>query len=155
MASRTKSAARFAAVYSVALALVPAGAHLLELPNKIGLSAEAYRTVQQIYRGWALLGTVVMAALISTLALAVMERGSRAFVPALGSFLCIVATQVIFWTVTFPVNQATANWTILPGNWQQMRMQWEYSHAVACGIDLIALALVILAVLRAEPSGHP
>ena len=31
-------------------------AHLFELPNKIHLSREDYLTVQQIYRGWALLG---------------------------------------------------------------------------------------------------
>jgi hypothetical protein len=37
-----------------ALALVPAGAHLFELPNKIGLSQDRYFIVQSIYRGWAL-----------------------------------------------------------------------------------------------------
>jgi len=33
-------------------------AHLLELPKKIKLSAEDYLIVQQIYRGWSLLGVV-------------------------------------------------------------------------------------------------
>jgi serine protease Do len=45
---------------------------LLELPNKINLSREDYLTVQQIYRGWALLGVVVAGALLSTLVLAIM-----------------------------------------------------------------------------------
>jgi hypothetical protein len=39
-------------------ALVPVGAHLFELPNKIGLSEEHYFLVQSIYRGWALFGIV-------------------------------------------------------------------------------------------------
>lgn len=42
-------------------------AHLLELPNKINLPAEAYLTIQQIYRGWAFLGIIELAALLSTL----------------------------------------------------------------------------------------
>jgi DNA-directed RNA polymerase specialized sigma24 family protein len=36
------------------------------------------------------------------------------FVPALIAFLAIVGTQVIFWTVTYPANQQTNNWTELP-----------------------------------------
>jgi len=54
--------ARFLSLLFVALALAPALAHLLELPNKIGLSHDDYLTVQQIYRGWALLGLVVAGA---------------------------------------------------------------------------------------------
>jgi hypothetical protein len=46
--------ASFLSLVLVALALAPAMAHLLELPNKITLSREDYLTVQQIYRGWAL-----------------------------------------------------------------------------------------------------
>ena len=56
---------RFIALLCTALALAPALAHLLELPNKINLSREDYLTVQQIYRGWALLGFVVAGALLS------------------------------------------------------------------------------------------
>jgi hypothetical protein len=46
---------RFFAVILTALALVPAGAHFFELPNKIRLSQEQYFTVQGIYRGWLLM----------------------------------------------------------------------------------------------------
>ena len=66
------NSARFCSLLFAALALAPAFAHLLELPNKICLSREDYLTVQQIYRGWALLGFVVFGALPSTLALTVM-----------------------------------------------------------------------------------
>lgn len=70
--------ARFLALLFAALALAPALAHLLELPNKIGLSRDEYFTVQQIYSGWALLGIVVFGALFSTLALAVQWEYSHA-----------------------------------------------------------------------------
>jgi hypothetical protein len=49
--------ARFFSLLFVVLVLAPAMAHLLELPNKIGLSREDYLVVQQIYSGgryWAL-----------------------------------------------------------------------------------------------------
>lgn len=105
-----------------ALALAPAAAHLLELPNKIGLSRDEYLIAQQLYRGWAFLGVVVFAALGSALAHAIAVR-----------------TQ-----------QATANWTVLPENWTALRAQWEYSHAASALLNLAALAALIAAVLVRE-----
>ena len=57
---------RFSAIFFTALALAPALAHLFELPNKMTLSRDEYFIVQQIYRGSALLGFVVVGALLST-----------------------------------------------------------------------------------------
>jgi hypothetical protein len=42
------TAARFFSLLFAALALAPAPAHLLELPNKLGLSRNDYLIVQQI-----------------------------------------------------------------------------------------------------------
>jgi hypothetical protein len=87
----------FFSLLFAALALAPALAHLLELPNKINLSREDYLTVQQIYHGWALLGFVVAGALLSSLALTIMVRQERrAFIFAAIALLCIVGTQVVF-----------------------------------------------------------
>jgi hypothetical protein len=139
---------RFIALLCTALALAPALAHLLELPNKINLSREDYLTVQQIYRGWALLGFVVAGALLSNLIVAIMVRTKpKAFALTLIAFLCIVGTQVVFWTFTYPANQQTNNWTILPANWLQLREQWEYSHAVSAVLNLIALITLSLSLL--------
>ena len=140
--------ARFLALLLAALALAPAMAHLLELPNKIDLPREDYLTVQQVYRGWALLGVVVVGALLSSLVLAIMVRTRRGvFALTLFAFLCIVGTQIMFWTFTFPANQATDNWALLPANWQQLRTQLEYSHAASAVLNLIALIALILSVL--------
>jgi hypothetical protein len=68
------TAARFFSLLFAALALAPAPAHLLELPNKLGLSRNDYLIVQQIYRGWALVGIVVLGALVSTLTLTILVR---------------------------------------------------------------------------------
>ena len=138
----------FLSLLFVALALAPAMAHLLELPNKINLSREDYLKVQQIYRGWALLGFVVVGALLSTLVLTITVRHERkAFILALIAFFCIAGTQVIFWTYTYPSNQATNNWTMLPENWAELRRQWEYSHATSAVLNLVALVMLILSFL--------
>lgn len=142
------SVARFCSLLFAALALAPALAHLLELYNKIGLTREDYLTVQQIYRGWALLGVVVFAALFSALALTILvRRRRREFAFALTAFLCLVGTQVVFWTFTFPTNRVTSNWTVLPDNWMALRTQWEYSHAASAVLNFIALVAVIVSVL--------
>jgi hypothetical protein len=140
--------AYFFSLLFVALALGPSAAHLLELLNKIDLPVEDYFTVQQIYRGWALLGIVVFGALISTLVLTVLTYGSgSAFILNLIAFLCIVGTQVIFWTFTYPANQETSNWTVIPDNWMALRTQWEYSHAAGALLNLSAMVALILSLL--------
>jgi hypothetical protein len=143
----------FFAVLFAALALVPAGAHLAELVHKMQLNAEDYRTVQQIYRGWALFGIVVFAALGSILVLTIRLRGhAAAFTPALVALLSIVGTQVVFWTFTYPVNRTTVNWTLLPPNWAELRAQWEYSHAVSAGLNFLALTALLVSWLRYSSS---
>jgi hypothetical protein len=145
------TAIRFCALLFAALALAPAMAHLLELPNKINLSHDDYLIVQQNYRGWALLGVIVIAALLTSLWLAIRVRTrTREFIPALVGFLCIAGTQVVFWTFTFPANKQTNNWTMLPDNWMALRTQWEYSHAASAVLNLIALIALIWSVLAAR-----
>lgn len=138
----------FISLLFAVLALVPSGAHLLELPNKINLPRDYYLTVQQNYRGWALLAVVVIGGILSTLILTLMVRSQpRVFGLTLAGLLCLVGTQVVFWSFTFPANQATQNWTLLPDNWAQLRTRWEYSHATSAILNLAALILLLLSVL--------
>jgi hypothetical protein len=138
---------RFLSLLFVALALAPSMAHLLELPHKIGLPAEDYLTVQQLYAGWALLGIVVVGALLSTLALLLVERmNAERVAPTLFALLCIIGTQIVFWMYTYPVNEQTQNWTVLPDNWEALRAQWEYSHAVGAVLNLLALVALLIQV---------
>jgi hypothetical protein len=123
-------------------------AHLLELPNKMELSREDYLTVQQIYRGWALLGIAVVGALISTAALTWLHRGEDPpFYLALLATVLIALSLVVFFSFTFPVNQATQNWTVLPEGWESLRRQWEYSHAAGAILYFVALASLVLSVI--------
>lgn len=146
----TLTVLRFLALLFVALTLAPSLAHVLELPNKIGLSGTDYLTVQRIYQGWALLGIVVIGALLLTLALAFFERSDpRGFGLTVFAFLCILAAQIVFWMYTYPVNVQTQNWTVLPENWIALRKQWEYSHASGAALNLLAfIALLVHVVLE-------
>ena len=142
---------QFISLLFASLSLGPALAHLLELPNKIHLPRDDYFTVQQIYRGWALLGIVIFSALLSTLILTVIVRNRRKmFALTLTALLCIVGAQIVFWIFTYPANQQTDNWTQMPTNWEGLRNQWEYSHATGAVLSLMAVIALILSILVEE-----
>jgi hypothetical protein len=141
----------FLAVVLTALALVPGGAHLFALPNKIAMPQEAYFTAQGIYRGWALLGIMLIGAMLANLAAAIMLRAQPLpFRLSLAAFLAVAATLAIFFIWTFPANQATANWTMVPANWEALRRQWEYSHAVNALITFVALCLATASAMTSR-----
>jgi hypothetical protein len=47
----------------------------------------------------------------------------------------LIGAQIVFWIYTQPANAATNNWTSQPANWEVLRSQWEYSHAVGPGFS--------------------
>jgi hypothetical protein len=141
----------FLAIVLTALCLVPAGAHFFELPNKLPLGRDAYFTVQQIYAGWAFFGIPLFGAIFVNLLLVWMLRADRpAFYFAILGFLTIAAMLVLFFIVVFPTNQATANWTEMPENWEALRSRWEYGHAVNAVITFLGLCAVTLAAVTAR-----
>jgi hypothetical protein len=142
------SVVRFLAVVLTALTLVPSGAHLLEMPHKISLSSDAYFMAQQLYAGWWLTGVLHIAALIAILTLAVMVRRDRYRLTLAGiAAAAILVFFAIFFTWTFPANQATANWMQVPSDWEQLRRAWEISHAANAAILFVALCAVVLAAI--------
>ena len=139
---------QFVAMVLTALALVPGGAHLFALPNKISLSESDYFIAQSAYHGWALLGIVLIGAAIANFALALLIHAQRApSIFALIGGLCLVATLVIFFAFIFPANQATNNWTQIPPDWEQLRWRWEASHAVNAVITFCAFCSLTISLL--------
>jgi hypothetical protein len=65
----TLSVLRFAAIVLTALVMVPGGAHLFSMLNKLPMSGEECFTVQAAYRGWALFAIPLFAAIAVNLAL--------------------------------------------------------------------------------------
>lgn len=145
---------QFAAIVLVALYAVPGGAHLMELPNKIALDRDAYFTVQQIYRGWWQAAFVLFAALAATLALAYRSRSQRvAFAFAAAGFGLLAVSLASFLAFVFPANRATENWTVMPADWETLRAQWEYAHAVNATIVFAALLAVVVSALAWREEG--
>jgi hypothetical protein len=134
------------------MAFVPVGAHLFELPNKIDLSQQQYSIVQSIYRGWALFGFVISAAIGANLfaALALWRR-RKPFGLSLAASLILALTLLVFFEWTYPANQATNNWTLMPRDWEVLRAQWEFSHAANAILTFIALCCAAFsAMLRQD-----
>jgi hypothetical protein len=136
------------AVVSVAIYLVPGGAHFFELANKMAMSPSEYMTVQKIYAGWSSFGVAIVTALLLTLLHTFMVRRDRtAFLLSLVAFLCLAATQGIFWTFTYPMNVASNQWTVAPADFEAVRRQWEYSHAVNAALTFAALVAITSSTL--------
>ena len=132
---------RLVALALTALILIPSGAHLFELPGKIDLDRDAYFTVQGIYAGWAWFALPIVSAILANgvLFLAERRRDPAAAYAALLSSALIVLSFIVFFIWVFPGNQATANWTQMPDNWEVLRRHWEYGHAANAVIVFAAL----------------
>ena len=126
-----------------ALSLIPSGAHLFELPAKMELSRSAYFLVQGIYAGWAWFALPIIGAILANGGLFALQRrhDPESARWALASGVLIAVSLAIFFIWVFPANQATANWTHIPGDWESLRRDWEYGHA--------ANALIVFAALLA------
>jgi hypothetical protein len=142
-------AVMFLAVVLTALALIPYGAHLFSLPNKIGMTREQYFVAQSVYDGWALLSVILIPAMLVNVALALMLRGEEGFGLAMAGCVCMAATLAVFFAFTYPANVATQNWKVAPANWAELRHQWEYSHAANAGLIFASFCLIVLASMAA------
>ncbi len=146
------SATQLVGIVLLTLALVPTGAHLFELPNKLAMAPHDYLIAQASYRGWALFGIVVIGAIAFSGLHAYLVRANRAaFRWSLVAPACLVAAQVIFWTFTYPMNVLTDNWTVMPFDLEGARRQWEFSHAAASVFNLGALVAMVLSVQASRP----
>ena len=150
----------------VALAMVPAAAHALELPGKMRLSREIYLAVQRIYYpGFTVAGFAEVFSMIAALALVfITPRESAAFGLSLGALVLLLAMHAIYWGITAPVNKIWLKGERLsktgetffrvnddadelpPAEWTSLRNRWEYSHVLRAVLVTIALALLASAL---------
>jgi len=131
------------------LSLVAPAAHAFELPNKIGLPKADYFIVQQIYSGWWLLGLFLPLAFLANVANAIVMRSDRISMwLSIAAAALIALNLTIFVIFTQPANAATGNWSAQPENWQALRAQWEYSHAVNAAVTFLAFCCTAVATTR-------
>jgi len=156
MTPRFLSILQLALLVFLGLTLIPAGAHLFEMPGKMALAPADYMIVQRIYMGWAWFGIAIFGALILLgIHAAIVRRDRTALWFPLAAFAAIAVTQIIFWSFTFPMNTLTQNWTVNPPDIEVARRQWEYSHAVNALITFAAFVLTALAILKSHHAPQP
>ncbi len=146
----------FLAIVATLLSLAPGLAHVFELPRKLTLSRDAYFTVQGIYAGWELFGIVILLQLAALVLLAWRShRDHFVFRPVLAALLLLAVAQALFWLFTFPANAATANWTRAPADWEDLRAQWEWSHAAGALCQFLGLCSLLTALFaRVRAAGR-
>jgi hypothetical protein len=150
--ARLLSLVQLAAIVLLTFTLLPAAAHLFELPNKLALAPHDYLIAQSSYRGWALFGFAVAGAIVaSTLHAYLVKASPLALRWSLVVLACLATAQIIFWTFTYPMNVLTDNWTAIPADLEAARRQWEFSHAAASVFDFAALVAMIVSVQASRP----
>jgi hypothetical protein len=145
-----------AALLLAAIAFVPSGAHLLELPGKLALPLRDYFAVQSIYAGWQWFGLVWLLTIGANLWLGARLRRFDAVAArsAFASAGMICLSLIIFFIWILPANRATGNWTNAVAGWEALRPSWEYGHAANAVLMLIALILTIAACVRETPAAR-
>ena len=149
---------RWLTIMLTALSLVPALAHLLEMPAKMTYDGTLWLRLQQsLYGAFGTFGGAFeVGAVITTIVLVILVRDRRpAFGWTLLGAVCVVAAHVAFWIWLAPVNAtiaATAPGT-LPADWMGLRSQWEYTHAARAVLQIIALGALVFSVVGETPAG--
>jgi hypothetical protein len=158
-------------VILVALAMVPALAHALELPGKMQLTKDAYVTVQSIYYpGFTIAGISEPLGIISTITLlAFTPSGTWDFWLTLAALFGLIGMQAVYWLLTHPVNKfwvqgkqigsaGTGFFSFASGNtrgdqnetrpvdWTKLRDRWEYSHVMRAALVTVSFIALIVAI---------
>lgn len=147
---------RFLSLYLTAVAAGVVFSHVMEIAPKAQLSPAVYLDVQQVLlRDFGpILGVVEGGALLSTLGVLFMLRGSRlVFWLTLTGFLCL-ALMILIWALWInPLNAQIETWTAetLPLRWHELRDDWAFFHRVRAFCAAIGLGALLVALLAETP----
>jgi len=151
---------RLGTVLLIALSMGLALCHLLEMPAKLNYGGSRWLTVSRtLYGPFGTYGAAFeVGAVLASLGLVflVRKRGPAFRWTLIGAAL-MALTQVVFWVQVAPVNAETVRMTAdaLPANWQELRAQWEYGHAIRAVLQFLALASVSVSLLIETPTNTP
>jgi Domain of unknown function (DUF1772) len=151
---------RFTTIVLSALVMGMALCHALELPAKMQYSASQYITIQNsLYAAFGppnIGAFIEVTALLSIIGLTFLVRKRR---PALQLTLLaitfmLLAFPILFFAFTEPANRIIRSVTpnSIPGNWKQLRDQWEYSHLARFLCHFMAFSALMLSVLFEIPA---
>lgn len=153
-----------AALVCVATAFGLSLAHALELPGKLRLDRDDYRTVQAIYYPGFTIGGMVgeLGGLVLLSLLLFITAGSQAFAWVAVSLALLACVHGAYWLLTHPVNSfwveevdkgqaATAFFETgrgagAKGDWSDLRRRWERSHVIRAVLALLSLLSLTIAI---------
>jgi Domain of unknown function (DUF1772) len=99
---------------------------------------------------------IEMGAIITGAVLVILVRKRRPafYLTLVGAILLTVAFFLVWMPFISPVNAETAKWTVdsIPGNWMELRRQWEYAHRARFVLQVIGLGALLLSVLVETPT---
>src|SRR5262245_18051340 len=145
---------RFVALLLAALGLVPGGAHLLELPVKMGYEPALYAQVTStLYRLFGFGGGLIqVSAALAAAVLSLHTRGDTSFRSTVLGAAMLALTLVLWGALVAPVN---AEWArviesspaSVPEAYAQLRPRWEYGHVAAFAAWLAGFGLLVASSL--------
>ena len=155
---------KIAATVAVAVVMGLSLAHGLELPGKLRLTQDQYFAVQRIYYPGFTIGGAAEPLSIVLLAalLALSPARSITFWLTLAALAMLIIVQLLFWTMTQPVNRFWFEKTqsgeaahrlfgsVSPAaanpDWKALRGRWELSHLLRAFAALVAMISMVIAI---------
>jgi hypothetical protein len=138
----------FLSIFLLGLVTGVSFSHLLQRGPKKTLSAAQFLAVQQVLlRNYGpAIGALEMAALFTTLTMAMVARG-KPVVPILATlaYACVLIMVTIWMVWINRINKTVNSWTpdSLPSNWAEYRDRWHFLHAIRFVLSAIAFTAVI------------
>src|SRR5712691_3615898 len=104
--------------------------HVLEMPGKMKLGGQENMVVQQIYRTFGPVASVLEpgAIIVSAVLAFLLRRRLPAFALTFGASVALAAALGLWAALVYPVNLQWAALPpgALPPDWQVLRARWEY-----------------------------
>ena len=138
----------------VALSMALSFCHLMEMPVRLSWEPALWMETTNFGGLYYLFGRVGAAidvsAIVAAAVLVFLTRQWRpSFQLTIAGALLMAAGLAAWFGFVAPMNAIMAGWTAgtVPGDFIEVRNQWEYSHAAIAAIKIAGLAALLLSVL--------
>jgi hypothetical protein len=147
---------RFFGLMFTALSMGTALCHFLEMPGKMTLDGNQWLLfLQRTYHPLITFGVYFEVAAVFTVVILTiyLRRRMPAFAWTLIAALCLIAADASYWIWIEPIGKSLSTLAAkaLPPEWEEMRLQWEMTYAARAGVDILALACLVISVLVDTP----
>jgi len=137
----------FLSIFLLGLVSGVSFSHLLQRGPKATLPGVQFLAVQQVLlRNYGrVIGGLEVAALFSTLAMAIVTWGERGAHLATLASGCVMLMVIIWAAWINPINKTVNSWTpeSLPSGWAKFRDRWHFLHTIRLMLSVVAFSAAI------------